>query len=62
MHSSFEPVVIDEAYLDHICSSLKDDLQTLLDNGGDDGDYDNVVSALKHIGAVADALLPEEDD
>ena len=51
------PNEITEDYLDHICETLKCELETMLDNsGGDEVDYDRVQQTLRHIGALVDVL------
>jgi len=61
MHTSFAPDQIDEDYIENICEDLRCALINVLDNPGEQDEYDRAVDEMRHIGATLDAMMPDED-
>ena len=57
-----DPDEINEQMIDDLCFDMKTIVCDLIDNPGDEGLYDSACDVLKHVGAIVDVLMSDDDE
>jgi len=62
MHTDYAPDSITLDYIENVCGDLQCALIDLLENGYNEHDYDRATEILKHLDAMVDAMVADDDD